>query len=157
MTFLLSRPRLLISLSYLIFSTMSNPAFGKGKKWGAGVQVIDVTGFTVKKNISGKKAVEAALAWDNTGDQFQITASGAWLTIWPDFLILGDDKMDGVLGGGVRLSSRNSRIELRVPTGLSWMILDERLEIFGYLIPGMTIYPKTDLSVSMVLGCRYFF
>lgn len=137
--------------------TFCDVTYGKSKNLGIGVQVIDVTGFTVKQKQSRKKAVEAAIAWDHSGDRFEVTASGAYLKIWPDFMILGDDKMDGVLGGGAKVSTRNNRIELRVPAGLSWMILEDSLEIYGYIIPGMMVYPKTDLSISMALGCRYFF
>jgi len=126
-------------------------------KTGVGVQIIDVTGFTLRNNQSEKNAITFALGWRKSGDTVHLTGSGHYLYIWPGHLKIGDESMDTYVGPGLRANTSGPGAEVRVAAGVSWLLLRRSLELYGEFIPGMEVYPQTRLSVSMALGIRFYF
>jgi hypothetical protein len=47
-------------------------------------------------------------------------------------------------------------IGVRVPLGLEFFIIPE-VEIFGELVPGISLFPDTDFDLDGGIGARYYF
>ena len=147
---------LIISVIIKFFWLSSESSFAAGKT-GFGIQIIDVTGFTLSNKVSEKKAMTFALGWRKSGETVHLTGSGHYLYIWPGHLKIGDEAMDGYVGPGLKFNTSGPGAEIRVAAGVSWLLLNNSLELYGEFIPGMEVYPETKLSVSMALGARYYF
>ena len=52
---------------------------------------------------------------------------------------------DSRLGAGVR-----------IPVGLQYYIINQ-LELFGELVPGISVYPSTSFDLNAGIGIRYYF
>jgi hypothetical protein len=119
---------------------------------GAGVILGDPTGISV---LFGNR-VAAAAAWSL--DSYLHLHADLWLLNRP--LV---DPLNWYFGVGGKLQilgdnddSDELRAGVRVPFGIQWYVLP-RLELFGEIVPGVSVIPETDLDVDGGIGIRYHF
>lgn len=71
------------------------------------------------------------------------------------------------VGGKVRLFTNDSNdrkkdsdsdigLGFRVPVGLQYYIIEE-LELFGEIVPGISLFPATGFDLDAGIGIRYYF
>ena len=64
------------------------------------------------------------------------------------------------LGGGARYISREkkeNKFGLRIPVGIEFLFLNNRLGAFGEVVPLMDFKPDTEFDMEFGLGIRFFF
>ena len=126
---------------------------------GLGMILGEPTGVSFKHWVSGKTAIDAALAWSfaGPGDDIHIHADYLWHTP----LRSSDPavrRTSFYIGAGGRVRFENdSRFGARVPFGLVHFIKDAPLDIFVEVAPILDLAPVTELSINGGIGLRYFF
>ena len=60
------------------------------------------------------------------------------------------------IGGRLKATS-DSRLGLRVPIGLNYIIKDNPLDLFVELVPMLDLVPATSFTINAAIGIRYFF
>lgn len=130
---------------------------------GIGVIFGEPTGISARLNIP----VVLGMAW-SLDDHFRVHG---------DYLIVDDPIGKGVnwyLGGGLKVhffgdgepgsseaENDNDRtgvgMGIRIPLGMTYFFSNDRLELFGEIVPGMDLIPGTDIDLEGGIGIRYHF
>lgn len=107
------------------------------------------------------------LAWSVPNDSFHIHAD-YWVY---RTALVPKPKIDWYIGGGLKYlhrrhgddhpgrgddRERHSWFGIRVPVGAQFFP-DPRVEIFLELVPGIYLYPETDLLLDAGIGARFYF
>ncbi|MCF8067545.1 MAG: hypothetical protein K9L30_03055 [Desulfobacterales bacterium] len=132
-------------------------AFAREKKLGLGIIIGEPTGFSGKYWLSDTTAIDGAVAWSFDGeDKVQIHADYLWHK--PDLIKVGNHQLPLYYGVGGRLKfADDTKAGLRIPVGLTYMIPDTQLDVFGEVAPIMDVAPDTDLHVNVAAGVRFYF
>ncbi|MBN1560425.1 hypothetical protein JW998_09255 [candidate division KSB1 bacterium] len=144
-------------LSILLFLLMISHAV-KAQNSGVGIGIIlgEPTGLSVKKWLSSSNSLNGAAAWS-------FVDSGA-LHLHADYVFhnfdlihpnVGKAALYYGLGGRIKIMT-NSRVGIRVPVGLNYMLEDNPLDLFIEIVPMLDLVPTTSFSVNAAIGIRYF-
>ena len=132
---------------------------------GSGIILGDPTGLSALFD----NRVAAAVAWD-VSNYLHLHAD-----VWLIRRLLAEpvDWYLGV-GGKVKIFNEDTRGEgppwkseeddapdgvgvgVRVPIGVQWYAMPE-LEAFGEIVPGISLFPRTDFDIDLGIGLRYHF
>ena len=131
-------------------------AFGQTTGTGIGVILGEPTGIAGKYWVSGGTAFAAAAAWSFVDE-------GA-VHLHADYLyhrFVSSPEVEELalyygIGGRMKFA-RKSKIGVRFPIGLSYLLKDHPFDVFGEFIPVMELAPATDFSINGALGFRFFF
>ena len=120
--------------------------------------MLQPTGISGKKWLGRESAIDGAIAW--------AFADETSLHLHGDFLLHKFDLFDVTegslpfyygIGGRIRFDEEDSRIGVRIPTGLDYIFEGSRFDVFLELVPILDLAPDTDLNINAGLGARYFF
>jgi hypothetical protein len=134
---------------------------------GLGVIVGEPTGFSLKKWLNDRDAIDAAAAWSfSENDSFQLHA---------DYLrhkheLLKAPTLPGELlvyfGAGARIIFKESNgrgeddddtfVGIRIPLGITYLFVETPVDIFAEIVPILDIAPETDLDINAAIGIRYY-
>ena len=126
--------------------------------FGLGVIVGEPTGISVKDWLTGKTAIDGAIAWS-----FERETS---FHIHADYLIHAFDEFDSTenvplyYGIGGRLKTSNggdARLGVRGVIGIGYLFREAPIDLFFEIAPILDVAPRTELSVNGGFGARYFF
>jgi hypothetical protein len=126
--------------------------------FAAGVILGEPTGLSLKQWLGGMSAIDAAAAWS-------FEHEGAF-HVHIDYLIHKPSRMEGEagkvmfyfgLGGRVKAEEEDSRVGMRVPIGLEYLMDQAPLDLFFEVAPIIDLAPATELRVNGGLGIRYVF
>ncbi len=126
---------------------------------GGGVAVGEPTGLTVKYWWAETGfALDAAVAWSFVEEASLYMHAGA-LFHYRAFESSGGRFLMPYVGlGPVFRAREESALALRLPIGLSVFAFPHLpLELFGEVVPGFQLLPKTDLEFGAGLGVRLYF
>lgn len=128
--------------------------------FGLGVIVGEPTGISGKLWLSGKTAIDGAVAWSFEKDaRFQL--HGDFLVHKFDLIKVDKGRMPLYYGIGGRIkmweNDRDDNVGVRFPVGLEYLIADTPLDIFIEVVPILDLAPDTDLEFNAAIGIRYFF
>jgi hypothetical protein len=125
--------------------------------FGLGVIVGEPTGVSGKLWLTERTAIDGAAAWSFSGDSA--------LHLHADYLFHNFDLIDvekgqfpvyfGV-GGRVKFESE-SKIGIRIPVGIAYLMEDAPIDFFFELVPLLDLIPDTDFAFNAAIGVRYFF
>jgi hypothetical protein len=149
-----------------------NIAGAQGRGFGLGIILGEPTGVSLKGWQGRSSAIDGALAWSFTGnDFFQI--HGDYLSHNFSLLKVEKGKLPFYYGIGGRIkffgddnnrsrgrdndNSDKTRIGIRVPLGLAYLFERTTLDIFLEVVPILDLIPETAFDLNAAAGIRYFF
>jgi len=153
----------------IIILLLSNFITMAEERLGVGVMLGEPTGLSVKKWMSGDRAVDAGIGWS-----FSENAS---LQLHSDYLIhkFGVLTNEGYkvqspiyygIGGRFKLkegsdgSGRNDDdplVGIRFPLGINYLFKDSPFDIFVEIVPILDLLPEADFDYNVGVGARYYF
>jgi hypothetical protein len=158
------RYTILLSLVVLVAVFAASPAAGDeipgidAGDWEAGIILGEPTGFSMKFWTTWNTGLDIGLAW-SFGDNGHVHLHADYL--FHNFNVFEIDEGDlpvyfGI-GGRVRLEDDDSRVGLRIPIGMEYILADTPLSFFFELVPIVDFAPETEGSFNGGLGVRYIF
>lgn len=136
------------------------------QSFGAGIVLGAPTGLTIKQELTGDSALDAALSIGR--DRFYV--HGSWLTTRPTSTRLDGYPLSWYLGIGPRALRRRihrspeagekkSEMHLgaRAPAGLRMNFTAPKIELFAELALILDVVPETEADLDLGIGARYYF
>jgi hypothetical protein len=127
--------------------------------FGLGIILGEPTGISGKLWISGRSAVDGAVAWS--------TDTNASMHLHADYLVhsfslikVDKGRLPFYYGIGGRIKfydHHDDFIGVRVPFGLAYIFETAPVDIFFELVPILDLAPDTDFDFNAAIGVRYFF
>jgi len=144
---------LLISL----ISLFSLGMFAQDKGLGLGLIFGEPTGLSAKMWTSERTALDAAVAWSFSGPGYFHIQSDFLLHNY-DLISVSEGKLPVYYGLGAYVAfSSDLGLGIRVPFGLAYQFEGAPVDIFGELVPGLSLLPDLGLYFGGGIGARYFF
>ncbi len=135
-------------------------AAAQGGPFGLGLILGEPSGLSAKLFLDRRSALDFALDFSFLDDAFYVHADyvlhfsslGRGTTVLP---YVG-------IGGKVAVKDNDhdkdhDRFGVRVPLGIAFMPRSVPIDVFGEIVPGLTLLPETDPDVDAGIGIRYFF
>ena len=131
---------------------------------GIGIMIGEPTGLSIKYWLDEERAVDGAAAWSfSENDSFQL--HGDYLI--HNYALLEEDNLPVYYGVGGRLKFKDSNgrgrneddaiFGIRVPLGITYLLVDEPIDLFFELVPVLDLSPDVDLDLNVAIGLRYYF
>lgn len=147
----------LLLLQLLAFPPEVTAQQGRGGP-GLGIILGEPTGLSLKTSL-GRNALDAAAAWSFEGNGYLHLHGDILFHSWNTRSLRVEEGQLGFvygIGGRVILRDNDPRMGIRVPLGLSYLIGNTPLEVFGELAPILDLTPNSRFSVNGGLGLRYW-
>ena len=143
----------------MVLSVLWNAAPVRAQRRGVGLGIIlgEPTGISFKKWTGGTTAIDAAAAWSfDREDSFHFHMD--YLIHDFDFLKTSQGRLPVYygIGGRIRLEDK-TRIGIRIPVGLCYIFENAHLDLFSELGPILDLAPRTEFTLSVSIGLRYYF
>jgi hypothetical protein len=125
---------------------------------GLGIVIGEPTGLSFKQWMTNGTALDAAAAWS-------FEKEGAF-HVHVDYLVhqpgLAEADVGRVLlyagiGGRVKAEEDDSRIGVRIPLGVDYVLAGPPLDVFFEVAPVLDVAPKTAFRINGGIGVRYYF
>ena len=143
-------------LALLLLVTLALPA--AHARLGVGIIAGEPSGFSVKRWLDEETAIDGAIGWSLSDGDIYIHADYLW------HRTIEDTKIGGVApvyyGVGARLllqDGDDSKIGIRIPGGLDYLLGDGRFDVFVEIAPIFNFVPETEFDLSIGVGARYYF
>ena len=156
----LARFATIIAAGSLFVSAALPQAYGRDGI-GFGASVGEPTGVSVKYWLDQTTAFDAACAWSLTDNSpFQLHAD---YLIHGSSLTTSSSEIKGSLpwyygiGGRVKNINNKSHIGVRVPVGVTYLLAEAPIDIFGEITPVLDLKPSINLNWNAAIGVRYYF
>lgn len=149
---------IMLALQLLALPPEADAQQGRGGP-GVGLILGEPTGLSLKTSLRPRGALDAAAAWSFAGDGYLHLHGDLLFHNWnATNLQVEEGRLGFYYGIGARVVFRNNdpRLGIRVPLGLSYLISDTPLELFGELAPILDLTPDTRFRVNGGLGLRYW-
>ena len=125
--------------------------------FGVGVIVGEPTGVTGKLWMTDRTAVDVAAAW-SFSDESALHLHADYLFHNFDLIDVEKGRMPIYFGIGGRVKFENdSRVGVRIPVGIAYLMEDAPIDFFFELVPLLDLVPDTDFKFNAALGARFFF
>ena len=117
--------------------------------------------MSVKYWIDQTTAFDAACAW-SLADHSPFQFHADYLIHGPS-LTAGSSETKGSLpwyygiGGRVKNINNESHIGVRVPVGVTYLVAEAPIDIFGEITPVLDLKPSINLNWNAAIGVRYYF
>ncbi len=145
----------MILVAVILVALIPSPALA-----GIGVGIIagEPSGFAFKWWAEDGTAVDAVTGWSLGDGDFYVHGDYLWHRVIEDLDIGGSVPL--YYGIGARLLLRedeDSKIGVRIPIGLDFLIDNGRFDIFVEIAPVFNVMPETDFDLSGGVGARFYF
>ena len=146
-----------IALFLTVLTAFCYAAGSAQEGFGIGIIIGEPTGISFKNWLSPKTAIDGAAAWSFEGDDA--------LHLHADYLF-HNGNLTQVEGGklllyyglGARLKLQDrSRLGVRIPFGVAYLLHASPLDFFLELVPIMDLAPDTELEFNGGFGVRLYF
>jgi hypothetical protein len=125
--------------------------------FGIGVIVGEPTGVSGKLWMTDRTAVDVAAAW-SFSDESALHLHADYLFHNFDLIDVEKGRMPIYFGIGGRVKFENdSRVGVRIPVGIAYLMEDAPIDFFFELVPLLDLVPDTDFKFNAALGARFFF
>ena len=143
-------------LLLILLAATTSPAQNKG--FGIGIIIGEPTGISAKNWLSGRTAVDGAIAWSfvkessfHVHGDFLLHSFDAIETKEPFYFYYG-------VGGRIKASKKDpSRVGVRGVAGVGYMLQAAPVDFFLEIAPIFDLTPATEISINAGIGGRYFF
>jgi len=146
----------------VIFLTLfmaTNALAFERNNFGLGVIIGDHSGLSAKYMVDNINGIDFAAGWTTSGLNEFYFASDYLYHIY-DVVKISKIVSPLYFGAGARYISREkkeNKFGIRVPLGIEFLFLNNRLGAFGELVPLLDLKPDTDLDLEFGIGIRFFF
>jgi hypothetical protein len=150
---------------------LCSAAFAQKTGFGLGIIIGEPTGITGKCWLSGKSAIDGAVAWSFDGENLHLHAD--YLIHKFDLIKVAKGSLPLYFGVGVRVRfdeddhhfddhdhdnhHHHDRIGVRIPVGLDYLFAHDPVDIFFEIVPILDLTPDTEFGFNAAIGFRYFF
>lgn len=143
--------------SFISIHTAEAQRAGSGN-FGIGIMVGEPTGIAPKLWLNQESAIAGGIAWAFSGE--------ASMHLHADFInhVHGLVDVEGGMlsfyygmGGRLLLRENSSKIGMRFPIGLNYILSGSSIEFFLEIVPVFNLLPSTDFSGNGGIGFRYYF
>jgi len=159
-------------LAILMIVTAS---FAQRSGFGLGIIIGEPTGITGKYWLSGKSAIDGAIAWSMHGENLHL--HGDYLVHKFDLIKVSKGSFPFYYGIGARFrfgdNDHNDFIDhdhswwgnhhhddvfgIRVPFGLDYLFGSDPFDIFLEVVPILDLVPDTEVNFNAAIGFRFWF
>jgi hypothetical protein len=146
------------SLSVILLSLLlATASTSQNKGFGIGIMIGEPTGLSVKNWLSGRTAVDGAIAWSfvkessfHVHGDFLLHSFDAIETKEPLYFYYG-------VGGRIKASKNDpSRVGVRGVAGVGYLLEAAPVDFFLEVAPIFDLTPATEISINAGIGGRYF-
>jgi hypothetical protein len=140
----------------LAMSFVNGNALAQVKNFYGGIIIGEPTGLSAKLWLNDSRALVSGIAWsiiDESSMHLHIDVIEHWFNIAE--VDTGKLPFYFGIGGRVKLEKDKSRLGLRLPLGINYILDDIRLDFFFEMVPIMDITPKTEFNINAAIGIRY--
>jgi len=151
------KKRLLILFLLILFAT--NALAFERKGFGIGIMAGDPSGLTAKFMMDNTSGIDFAVGWSTSGSDEYYFSSDYLFHLY-DVVKIAELVSPLYLGGGIRYINREkgeNKFGLRIPVGIEFLFLNNRLGAFGEVVPLMDLKPDTEFDMEFGIGIRFFF
>jgi hypothetical protein len=133
---------------------LSGTVTAQNAGFGLGVILGEPTGLSCKLWTGRSTAIDGAAAW-SFGEEDALHIHADYL--FHNFsLIKGNIPIYFGIGGRAKFEKK-SKVGVRIPLGIDFILSEAPLDIFFELVPLLDLVPATDFDVNGGIGVRYFF
>lgn len=147
------------ALVAMVATLAAGNAHAQVSQFGLGVIIGEPTGIDGKFFLSGRNAIEGALAWSLSGNN-NLHIQGDYLYHFYDWIEAKKGRLPVFFGVGGRIEFRENADDLfgiRFPIGLAYEFADAPFDIFGEIVPILELAPDTDFDLEGAFGARFWF
>ncbi|UCB53616.1 MAG: hypothetical protein JSV10_03235 [Candidatus Zixiibacteriota bacterium] len=125
--------------------------------FGLGIIIGEPTGISGKQWTGSRTAIDGAVAW-SFEDESALHLHGDLLyhSFTPPKINRGKFAWYYGIGGRIKFED-DSKVGVRVPLGMDYLLGTAPLDFFLELVPILDLAPSTDFSLNAAIGIRYFF
>ena len=128
------------------------------EEFSAGVATISPTGLSFKVWQTRITAFDLFAEWDFDGEKYNFHAD--YMTHDYERLNAKETLMMFYHGYGIRIineggADEKTALGLRMPFGVSYLMDDPPLDVFGELAPRINVLPSTNFGLDVMIGVRY--
>jgi len=124
------------------------------KSFSLGVILGEPTGICGKSLLGANTAIDGAVAWTIDRPSFHLHLD----YLFHDRTIIKEKNFMLFYGIGGRVKfENNTKIGMRIPVGIDYMISESPLDIFFEIAPIVDLIPGTYISLNAGIGIRYTF
>lgn len=127
------------------------------EEFSVGVATPAPTGLTFKLWITRLTAIDLFAEWDFNSDQYYFHAD--YITHDYERLEASESNLMFYYGYGVRVKdeglSDDTIAGLRLAFGVSYLMDDPPLDVFGEIAPRVDVAPSTNFGLDVMIGVRY--
>jgi hypothetical protein len=148
-----------LALALLFGVLAAGNANAQVTKFGMGAIIGEPTGIDGKFFLSGRNAIEGAVAWSLSGNN-DLHLQGDYLYHWYDWIEPKEGRMPVIFGIGARVEFRENQDDLlgiRFPIGVAYEMADAPFDFFGQIVPILELTPDTDFDLEGAFGARFWF
>jgi hypothetical protein len=124
--------------------------------FGLGVIVGEPTGLSSKLWIGSSTAIDGAVAWSFDEKSVLYLHADYLFHNFNLFEEEGNVPVYFGIGGSVKFEE-NSKVGVRIPVGIDYILTGAPLDIFLELVPLLDLVPGTEFRFKGAIGIRYFF
>lgn len=150
----------ILSTGLIVLGLISYTHAKGGGKFGLGIMVGEPTGISGKFWLSGRSAIDGAVAWSFT-DNEAFHLHGDYILHNFSLIKVERGSLPFYFGIGGRIkfqdAPRDDIFGVRIPLGLAYLFETAPLDVFIELVPMLDLAPDTDFDIAGSLGVRYFF
>jgi len=128
------------------------------KEISVGVAAISPTGLTAKFWLSKEHAIDVFGSWSFNSKKFNFHAD--YILHNFDLIKVDENPMAFYYGVGVRVKDEENQdtiLGLRMPFGISYLMSNIPLDIYGELAPRINVVPSTNFGLDVIIGIRFRF
>ena len=144
---------------FLLISMATSVHAFERNKFGIGVMAGGPSGITAKYMLDNTNGVDFAVGWSTSGSN-EYYFSSDYLFHMYDVIKIQKIVSPLYFGGGVRYISRekkDNKFGVRIPAGVEFLFLNNKLGAFGEVVPILNFTPDTDFDLEFGIGIRFFF
>ena len=145
---------IILTLSILTWRAQTTLA----RSWGIGLTLLDINGLSIRKLMDQSNYADLNIGWYSHKDELNIVISAHYNWVSHGYFAIDQAYFDAHLGVGIKVPGHGEHAELRTPFGVSYNFgSSKEVQVYGSIIPGMTVYPSTATRLSLALGGLLFF
>lgn len=144
---------LFVSVALLICGAVQAQDSG----FGLGIIIGEPTGISAKQWIDSRTAIDGAIAWSfEKKNALHLHGDLLYHSFTPPRINRGKFAWYYGIGGRIKFED-DSKVGVRVPLGMDYLLGTAPLDFFLELVPILDLAPSTDFSLNAAIGIRYFF
>jgi len=150
--------RFVVTLALLVTLSSCTTTAAQGRGFGLGIILGEPTGLSFKKWRSDTTAIGGAVAW-SFGKKNELHLHGDYLVHNFDVFRSKKENLASYygIGGRIKIIKDESRLGVRIPLGINYILEKAPLDIFLEFVPLLDLVPSTDFEVNGAIGIRYLF